>query len=131
METLDTSVMVADAQSRVEGLTPTDLAAALDGETLVVDVRELEERLETGILPGALPVPRGLLEFYADSSSGQHHAAFEPNRRMILYCNDGSRSALATDTLARMGYWRVAYLEGGLDAWKGESRGVVSFELPA
>lgn len=124
MEPLNTSTMVAAAQSRVEGLTPTDVAAALDGETLLVDVREPEERLDHGGLSGSVPAPRGLIEFYADPSSGQHRPEFEMNRRMILYCSDGTRSALAADTLGRMGYWRVAYLKGGLEAWETAGRAV-------
>lgn len=118
MTTIDLRSMLAEAQRRVEALTPTDLSAALDGETLVVDLREPEERRDRGVLPGSIPVPRGLIEFYADPGSHRHDPEFDTTRRLVLYCDDGARSALAADTLFRMGYWRVAYLDGGLDEWE-------------
>lgn len=131
MTRLDTRSMVADAQSRVEGLSPTDVSAALDGETLLVDVREPEERRDRGMLSGSVPVPRGLIEFIADPNSEQHSPEFDMSRRLILYCDDGTRSALAADTLFRMGYWRVAYLDGGLDAWEREGRHVEQLQASA
>jgi rhodanese-related sulfurtransferase len=59
-----------------------------------------------------------MLEFYADPTSPYHRAEFEPGRRIILHCASGGRSALATTTLAALGYTRVAHLDGGLKAWK-------------
>lgn len=114
--------MVAEAMARVEGLSPTEVAAALDSETLLVDVREPEERHEHGALSGSISTPRGELEFRADPESVHHRSEFVPTRRTILYCNDGARSALAANTLQDMGYWRVAYLRGGIEAWRKEGR---------
>jgi rhodanese-related sulfurtransferase len=123
MRPIEASRMVVEAQNRVEGLTPTDVAAALDGETILVDVREPEECL-SGVIGGAIVVPRGLLEFHADPTCESYDAAFDKARRLILCCSDGSRSALAADTLIRMGYWRVSYLKGGLESWINEERGL-------
>jgi rhodanese-related sulfurtransferase len=47
-----------------------------------------------------------------------HRAEFDPNRRVILHCAAGGRSALAADTLQQMGYSDVAHLDGGFTAWK-------------
>ncbi len=47
-----------------------------------------------------------------------HREEFDPARRTILYCASGGRSALAADTLQRMGYGNVAHLDGGIKAWK-------------
>ena len=126
---LNITDMVTDARGRVEGLTPTEVAAALDGETLLVDVRESEERREHGVIAGSVPAPRGLLEFYADPSCEQHRPEFDMNRRVILYCGDGTRSALAADTMTRMGYWRVAFLDGGMEAWTRDGRETEPAEL--
>jgi rhodanese-related sulfurtransferase len=62
-------------------------------------------------------VPRGLLEFKADSSLPTHLPDLAPDRRTILYCASGGRSALAVTTLQRLGYAHVAHLDGGIQAW--------------
>ena len=59
-----------------------------------------------------------MLEFYADPSSKYHKPELAPQRRVILHCASGGRSALAADTLQQMGYTNVAHLEGGFQAWK-------------
>jgi rhodanese-related sulfurtransferase len=111
--------MVAEAKSRIENLTPTQVAAELErGDAVLVDLREPEERAANGVISGAVHAPRGMLEFYADPSSPYHRAEFEPARRIILHCASGGRSALACDTLAALGYGRAAHLDGGFKAWK-------------
>ena len=59
-----------------------------------------------------------MIEFYADPTSPYHRPEFQIDRRIILQCASGGRSALATDTLAALGYSRVAHLDGGFKAWK-------------
>ena len=61
---------------------------------------------------------RGLLEFYADPESPVHKPELQPERRIILYCGTGGRSALAAKTLRDMGYADVASLAGGFEAWR-------------
>lgn len=109
--------MVAEAKGRVENLTPEQVEAEVrDGATLI-DIREPEERVTSGAIPGNAHAARGMLEFYADPTSPYHRPEFDPDQRLILYCASGGRSALAADTLARMGYTSVAHLDGGLKAW--------------
>jgi len=62
-------------------------------------------------------VSRGLLEFQADPESPMYNDALRPDRRLILYCGSGGRSALAAKTLLDMGYSDVASLAGGYGAW--------------
>ena len=59
-----------------------------------------------------------MLEFYADPTSPYHWPEFRPDRRVVLHCASGGRSALAAVTLARLGYGDVAHLDGGLKTWK-------------
>lgn len=120
--------MVEEAISQVESLTPVEVAAALDGETLLVDVREEQERVEQGVIPGDIAAPRGMLEFWADPASPHYRDEFDRDRRIILYCASGGRSALAASTLQRLGYRRVAHLDGGLAVWKENGRAVVTKE---
>lgn len=111
--------LVAEAKSRIENLAPERVAEELaSGRALLVDIREAGERTESGVIHGAVHAPRGMLEFYADPSSPYHRPEFEPDRRIILHCASGGRSALAADTLRQMGYTAVAHLDGGLKAWK-------------
>jgi rhodanese-related sulfurtransferase len=112
------SQLVTEAKQRIENLTPGQIAAELArGGVLLVDVREAEERVQRGTIPGALHALRGMLEFYADPTDDDHLSEFDPHRRTILYCAGGARSALAVETLRQLGYANVAHLEGGFTAW--------------
>lgn len=110
--------MVAEAKRRVTNLTPEQVAADLREGALLVDVREPAERAENGVIEGSVHAVRGMLEFYADPSSAYHRPEFDPDRRVILHCAAGARSALAAVTLAQLGYGDVAHLDGGIKAWK-------------
>ena len=109
--------MVAEAKANIENLTPDQVAKELEEGALVVDLRESEEIKATGMIPGAVHVTRGLLEFRADPSHPFHVEGFDPSRRTILHCASGGRSALGAQTLKEMGYENVAHLEGGITAW--------------
>ena len=111
--------MVAEAKGRVENLGPEQVAAEVEGgDVVLVDIREDDERRRDGAIPIAVRAPRGMLEFWADPTSPYHREEFDPARRTILYCASGGRSALAADTLQRIGYRNVAHLDGGIKAWK-------------
>src|SRR5262245_54340042 len=111
--------LVAAARGQVENLPPAAVAAELDaGGAVLVDVREPSERDDHGVIAGAVHVPRGMLEFSADPSSPAHGRDLVPERRVILHCASGGRSALAALALAAMGYRDVAHLDGGLAAWR-------------
>ena len=115
--------MVAEAKSRVENLSVEQTAAELEqGDALLVDLREPEERAKSGTIPGALAAPRGMLEFWADPTSSYHKPEFSPERRVIFHCASGGRSALAADLLQEMGYTNVAHLDGGFGAWQSAGK---------
>jgi len=118
-QTKTAAAMVAEAKSRIENLPPSKVASEIDGgDALLVDIREAEERVQNGVIKGAVHAPRGMIEFYADPTSPYHRPEFQLERRIILQCASGGRSALATDTLRTLGYSKVAHLEGGFKAWK-------------
>ncbi|MCH8984520.1 MAG: rhodanese-like domain-containing protein [Acidobacteria bacterium] len=124
MTALTASTMVAEAKGRVENLTPEETAQELERGALVVDIREEDELRRDGRIPGAVISPRGMLEFWVDPTSPYHREEFQPDRRIVLYCASGGRSALAADTMQRMGYSQVAHMDGGLKAWKEQGRPV-------
>lgn len=114
-----TADLVAAARGQVENLSPAAVAVELDaGDAVLLDVREPAERDDQGVIAGAVHVPRGMLEFRADPSSPAHIPDLSPERRVIVHCASGGRSALAAATLAAMGYRDVAHLDGGLAAWR-------------
>lgn len=116
--------MVAEAKARIENLTVDDAATELDASgALLVDIREPGERAD-GAIAGSLSVPRGLLEFKADPDSPMHDESFARDRRIILHCASGGRSALAASTLMDIGFTNVAHMDGGMKAWKESGRPV-------
>jgi rhodanese-related sulfurtransferase len=115
---------VRDAKQRVENLSVEQTARELDEGALLVDLREREELREHGSIPGAVHMPRGMLEFYADATLPYHRPELEPGRRIILHCASGGRSALGADLLREMGYTNVAHLDGGITAWTAAGRPV-------
>lgn len=112
--------MLAEAEAEVPRISPTE-AQGLVGRPDVVflDVREPGEVASSGKVPGALAIPRGLVEFRADPASPLHDAAFDRAKTVITYCASGGRSALVGKTLKEMGYTNVRNLgsfKGWLDA---------------
>jgi rhodanese-related sulfurtransferase len=119
--------MVTEAKRAIE-LIAVEEAATRQEQALVLDVREPGE-FKKGRVPGAMLVPRGLLEIKADAEHPKREAALEDrDRPVITYCTGGSgaRSALAAQTLKRMGFTNVACLDGGLDAWSAAGKPVES-----
>ncbi len=110
--------MLADANAVIETVSVSDLPYLQDDpDALVLDVRDANEREKDGSIPGSVHVPRGLLEFMADPESPVYNEAISPERRLVLYCGTGGRSALAAKTLHDMGYPDVLSLAGGYSAW--------------
>lgn len=111
---------------------PVDAAWALLGTPGVrfVDLREAAELARDGTLPGALHVPRGVLEFRADPASEWRQAELvEPGTRLVLFCAIGWRSALAAKALQDMGHPAVCHLGGGFEAWRAAGAPVAPVEL--
>lgn len=113
---------VAEAKQDLESLTPDEVERELAGDATLIDLRESEELQASGSIPGAVHAPRGMLEFYADPSLPYHRPEFERDRRIILHCASGGRSALAAKALKDMGYTNVAHLDGGVQRWAQEGK---------
>ncbi|MEA1903262.1 MAG: molybdopterin-synthase adenylyltransferase MoeB [Actinomycetota bacterium] len=104
--------LVDAARRQITELTPTEVHDRLDRVT-ILDVREPGE-YEQGAIPGALFLPRGLLERDIEAQI--------PDRdtEVVLYCSGGWRSALAAVSMESMGYADVSSMAGGFDKWKTE-----------
>ena len=84
---------------------------AARGDVVVVDVRQAEE-VALGRIESALAIPRGLLELELPRRVEDRDTA------LIVYCAGGTRSAMAAQSLLRLGYTRVASMAGGFSRWK-------------
>ena len=117
MEQRSAKDLVAEASRDVETLSGED-ALKLVGQpdVVFVDVREGEELQKTGKLKGAVHVPRGFLVFQADPTSPTQKPELGGNKKLVLYCGSGNRSALGAKTLRSMGITSVAHVAGGFPA---------------
>ncbi|MCC7328866.1 MAG: rhodanese-like domain-containing protein [Gammaproteobacteria bacterium] len=116
--------LVRNARKDIENLTPDQVEAEIAaGKATLVDLRDVPE-LAAGSIPGGLHVSRGMLEFHADPACPLHKRELDPDRRTILYCAGGGRSALAVHSLRELGYRSVAHLDGGFHAWQAAGKPV-------
>lgn len=95
--------------------------AAKDPQVVVLDVRTPEE-FAAGHVPGAINVPHDQVEARIAELRGAR------DRDLVVYCRSGKRAGVALETLGRLGFTRLAHLEGDWLAW--ESAGLPA-ERPA
>ncbi|MEP6470640.1 MAG: rhodanese-like domain-containing protein [Acidobacteriota bacterium] len=105
--------LVQDAKKRVRETTPEDVRRRQEtGERFhLVDVRE-DNEWERGRALGAIHMGKGIIERDIE------RAIPDRGEEIILYCGGGFRSALAADTLAKMGYTNVVSMDGGWKRWR-------------
>jgi rhodanese-related sulfurtransferase len=110
--------LLEEAMRLVPRIAPEDAKAMLDrGEAVALDVREAAEVERTGKVPGAIAIPRGMIEALG-ANLPAHEPKLAKEKAVIAYCGSGARSALAGKTLKELGYERV-YNLGGLKDWVG------------
>jgi rhodanese-related sulfurtransferase len=111
--------LCAEAEAEIENISvEAALKLATDTSVQLVDIRDVRELERDGQVPGALHAPRDMLEFWVDPESPYYREAFGQNKKYVLFCAGGLRSALATKRLQDMGFGPVAHVVGGYDAWK-------------
>ncbi|HEV2745087.1 MAG TPA: rhodanese-like domain-containing protein [Rubrobacter sp.] len=104
--------LVSEAKAETEQTDPETVHDAMGAEDVtVIDVREPDE-FEAGHIPGAKPLPRGLLEYKAAEELPDKDA------RIVVHCALGGHGSLAAKSPKEMGYTNVANMEGGLSAWR-------------
>ena len=120
--------LVDEANKSIETLTPVKVKSLVDkNECILIDVRDIRELWKEGTLKNSKHIPRGMLEFWLDPQSSYFKEnKFDPNKKMVLYCALGMRSALATKSLIDMGFKNVAHVNGGFDALKQSGLEIVS-----
>jgi rhodanese-related sulfurtransferase len=103
--------IAAEAKSKVREVTAQQAADDQRRGATLVDVREADEFAKEHAA-GAVHLPRGVLEMKIEG------VVPDPAAAIVCYCGGGKRSALAAESLERMGYTNVASLAGGFKAWK-------------
>lgn len=108
--------LVADANAVVPRISAADARALhAEGRAVFIDLREPPEVAASGKVPGALEIPRGLLEFRVDPENPDRNAALG-KPVVITYCASGGRAALAGKLMKDLGYGDVRNL-GGFKDW--------------
>jgi len=111
--------LVDEAMAQVKTYSVEEAKAKLDDPNVqFVDVRDVRELEREGVIPGAYPAPRGMIEFWVDPDSPYFKPVFGEKKEFIFFCAAGWRSALTTKTVQDMGMEKVAHIEGGFGAWK-------------
>ena len=85
---------------------------------ILIDLRDVRELQKLGTVANSFHAPRGMLEFWADPDSPYHKPIFQTDKKLILFCASGLRSALAVRTLQEMGMKNVIDMEGGFTEWR-------------
>lgn len=103
--------LLDEARARVKEISARDAVAlrAKSPDVVFLDIREQPE-VNLGMIPGAVHLARGSMETKVE-------ALVPREKRVIIYCANGNRSALAADTLQQMGYADVASMAGGFRDW--------------
>ena len=122
--------LVNEANQLIETLDAFKVKSMVNNEECVlIDVRDIRELWKEGTVKNAKHIPRGMLEFWLDPQSSYFKENnFDQNKKIVLYCALGMRSALATKSLIDMGYKNVAHVNGGFDALKQSGLEIVTKE---
>ena len=108
--------LVDEAKREIKEIEPAELKRMQQQQQnfTLIDVREPDEVAE-GAIAGSKPLPRGQLEHKIDTITT------DKDQPIVCYCGGGGRSALAAQSLKRMGFKNVMSLAGGYKGWKGSS----------
>lgn len=118
--------LINEAKASITEVSIAQLAQTLkhDSDTVLIDVREPAEYAQQHIA-GAVNYPRGVLEMNLHNHPSVAATGCEPElalrqlseQPLYLICRSGGRSALAAESLQRMGFARVYSVAGGMQAW--------------
>lgn len=119
--------LVAAAKGRIREIDITELESVRARGAVLIDVREPGEFAE-GRIPGAVNIPRGVLEFEVDGHPAvnchKDPALAHREQPIVLNCRSGARSALAAAALRDLGFLEPLSLSGGFMAWAAAGKTV-------
>jgi rhodanese-related sulfurtransferase len=114
--------LLGEARAGLDRLTPAQaLDAMRGGAAVLVDIREEERRVRDGRVQGAVEIDRNVLEWRcAPESDWRDERVSDPERVVVVMCNEGYQSSLAAATLQRLGLPRATDMDGGFQRWRAE-----------
>lgn len=86
-------------------------------DTVLVDLRDQNERERYGVIPGSVHVPYPDLEANVKPGGLLHELAVSTDKRLVFYCAFGERSAMAVQTAQEAGLTNSCHIKGGMNAW--------------
>ena len=110
--------LLEEAKSSINVISVEEATKLIGDESVVfVDVRDTDS-IET-VIPGAINVPRGMLEFHADPEfEAFHKPELDPSKHIVFTCGAGGQAALSGKTLKEMGFENISSIDGGMGAWE-------------
>lgn len=123
--------LVQEALEQIDEIFPWDLEEEIEGDNppVLVDIREAEE-FENLHIKGSLFAPRGILETCCDWGYAETipELANARDKRVIVICRSGNRSALAAVTMQQLGYANVLSLKTGVRGWNDADLPLVNIQ---
>lgn len=113
--------LLAEARGRLDRLDPTAAFTAQSEGALLIDTRSSDERARDGVIPGALHIPRSVLEWRLDPDADPefHNPHIDGlDQLLVLVCAHGESTSLAAATLQQLGFSRATDVVGGFAAWQ-------------
>jgi rhodanese-related sulfurtransferase len=111
--------LLEEARSGLRRVGPEAAAEAMRAGAVLVDIRSDSQRAEDGLVPGAVVIPRNVLEWRCDPTSDwRDERVSDAEVDLIVMCNEGYQSSLAAAVLQRLGLRRATDLDGGFQAWR-------------
>jgi rhodanese-related sulfurtransferase len=115
--------LLREARAGLDRLEPAEAFSAQEAGALLIDTRSSDERARDGVIPGALHVPRTVLEWRLDPETDPaHRNPHVPglDAHVVVVCMHGYSSSLAAATLQTLGFSRATDLVGGFEAWRAQ-----------
>ena len=111
--------MLARARAGLDRVDPERAAREVEEGAVLIDIRSETQREQDGVVPGALFIPRNVLEWRCDPASDARDPRVGGlDRRVIVMCDAGYQSSLAAASLQELGFERATDLDGGFQAWR-------------
>ena len=111
--------LLSRARAGIDRFEPVEAQEEMRSGAVLVDIRSESQIARDGTVPGAIVVARNVLEWRC-APDGEHRdpRVSDPEVRLIVMCDAGYQSSLATASLRELGLHRAADLAGGFQAWR-------------